>query len=410
MIKFNNEMHKMAAASYSGEGIQQYLAPFKRESPEKLKDRRSITSYDNLIKPIVDSLVDPIFGMGIKRVTEDSILNAYWIDTNRLKDDIKSVMKDVAIGYTLHGNGFLITDNFTEFTSDTKEQQAKDRELPWTRYRDMTELYAYDLDSVDNITSLEFYNGLTENRKQKIIGYDSTNVYKYIVGENTRSIIPHGLTEMPVIALNGIISENPTMKDLCQSNISLFNKQSELRNFERDAAWVILDLPTNNDIDTILLKQFNVMRTDPESSRGLNFVSPDSNVLSGLQSSVELATNNIENQASRMGSVASKTSSQSGEALKMEFLGQSYKLKDLSRKLETIENESVKLVESFVNYVFEYLLEYPLDFVDPAATKSADIDVLQKAVDLVNSMKESGIIIPEELKTYITDQLRLITV
>ncbi len=408
MKLFNNELHVMAAATYSGQGIENYLAPFKREDADKLKDRKAITSYDNLIKPIVDSLIDPIFGMGIERETKDSMLLAYWRDTNRLKDGIDTVMKDVAVGYTLHGNGFLITDNFTEFTTDTVETQAANRELPWTRYRDMTELYAYDTDEVDTIIALEFYNGLNDKDEQRIIGYNDTEVYEYTVDTDDKVAVPHGLSYMPVITLNGTISEIPSMKDLCKSNLSLYNKQSELRNYERDAAWVILDLPTSDDIDSVLLKQFNVMRTDPDSSRGLNYVSPDSNVLSGLQSSVELAQKNIEDQASRMGSVATKTSSQSGEALKMEFLGQSYKLKDLSKQLELTENDMIAVVEDFANTSFVYVLEYPEDFVDPVATKSAEIAVLQDMVNLVNSMKDSGIDVPQELKDYAFDQLKKI--
>lgn len=407
MKKFNNSLHLMARSTYTGENISTYLVKFKRETTDHLKERTKLVSYDNMIKPIVDSLVDPIFAMGVYRETQDSILNKYWLDTNRLKDNIDTIMRDAAIGYTLHGNGFIICDNFSDFIGRTKEEQAELRELPWSRYRDMTELYAYETNEVDTIVSLEFYNGTNEGGDNLIIGYDDTNVYRYTEDEDDMVVVPHGLNYMPVITLDGKISEIPSMKDICTSNISLFNKQSELRNIERESAWVVMDLPSDDDIDTLLLRQFNVMRTDP-NGRGLSFHSPDSSVLIGLQNSVKQAKDNIEDQASRLGSVASKTSTQSGEALKMEFLGQSYKLKALSHKLTAVDEELIKMVSDFANMVFEYETEYPTDFVDPVATKSAEIEVLQKVVTLITSLENTDVSMPMELKTYLESQLKLL--
>ena len=392
MKKFNNADTVKAYAAYTGQNIENYLIQFKRESDENFEIRKQSTNYDNLIKPIVDSLVDPIFSFNITREYNNLLLDVYMQDYNLLKDDYDMLMHEVAVAKTLVGNGFVVTDNVLEIIGKTVAEQAANRELPYSRFKRLSELYQYETNKYGQITVYEFYNGVDEDNNQKIIGYTKDMVYEYVVAKGKKTDYKeykHTLGRIPVVSINGTISETPVMKDLVAANITLYNKQSELRNFERESATIILDLPTTEDIDKILLKQFNIIRTS-EDGRGLSFISPDSNVLRSLQDGVVKAYENIEAQAQRFGSQTIK-SVKSGEALKMEFLGTSYKLKTLSKILESLDKEIISLFYYFINAPFDYDVTYPDEFIDPVTSKENEIKVLNDFANLITTIENIGI-------------------
>ncbi len=403
MIKYNNELNLKVETGYSGKGISKYLVQFPGEKDVIYANRKEYSNYDNKIKDFVNSQSTPIFAMGIERVTSNDLLKAFWKNVDRQGTNINDYMNDVLQNFSINGNAFIIMDNVTEFKYKTAAEQAKHGEHPFCNLRSMSELYQYTMNEDKSFKILEFYNGLNENGQQTYIGYDDTHVYTYTKGKDGKYSDKvereHGLDELPVIALAGVIDSFPPIKDIVDSNIAVYNKNSELRKYERSTTQVILEMPTTDDIDTIGMESFNIFRTNPED-RKLEFLSPDSSALTGLQNSVVLAQNSLRELATNSGSAtAVDQKSSSGVELGYKFLGQSYVLKYNSNFAEAIEAVMIEMFEKFTGSTVAYTLEYPKEFVDSFATKTQEISLLSEMAKVFETLTKAGMDISTKAQT-----------
>jgi len=178
----------------------------------------------------------------------------------------------------------------------------------------------------------------------------------------------------------------------------IMNKTSEYDKASTENAYSILELATDLLIKDIELSSSNIITKPTNSSASSAFLSPDTAILGELNKGIDNLLQQFEKQIDILGAVSVNSSSaSSGVAYAYEFLGKSYEMKRNSKMAEAIE----KLLQVAINDIMSLIsweVEYPTEFIDPAADLNAKLDVLSKYVGL-------GLVIPPEVTTYMQEKL-----
>ena len=121
--------------AYSGGGgfkDGRYLIPHPREDYEKLLNRKELAYYSNFVKPVVDSLTNPIFRKPIARDWEGQshYLSSFLEDVDKLGSSMNRFMKKAARLARLHGSIFIVVDNTAELDKTVAEATQK-RAFPY---------------------------------------------------------------------------------------------------------------------------------------------------------------------------------------------------------------------------------------------------------------------------------------
>ena len=366
MNKYNNEKNLLVESALTGIGVENYLFPFEREID--YEQRKMMSYYSNYMDPIIRSLVIPLFGQPIVRDCSSQDYLDWLTNVDGKGSSIEDFLISVLTSYKAHGNAYIIlevTDN------------------PYLVLKKQTELYAYEHDEDNKLTTIEFINGYDESGRATIIGYNENYIYEYIEGyENKKKILQEDLGIIPVISLNPDIDVYPTMYSISKTCLNIYNLDSEQRDQERTSAFSILEIPNDNPDENVLLKKDSIIYVPTDSSRGSAYISPDANILKTLRESSESLVKRLWELAAQSGVIVNKSSSQSGVAYAYEFIGKNVELTNLARFAENIEYAIADLYKYMMGTEFTFTVEYTKTFAQPVSEVQAQINMLKSATEI----------------------------
>jgi hypothetical protein len=390
LTKYNNTKNLRVAAAYTGKNVEDYLVPYGREYD--FDNRKEVSYYLPIINGVIDSISEPIFANDITREYDENsttgqIYSEFIKDVDKEGTTIDEFIKKAYKQYSLQGNGYIIMDNYEEF-SPTLREQLDNRELPWLKFKKQEELYEYSLDDDNLLVEIVFKNGYYYDGKgikhEKYIGYTNEKYYEFYFKDSNKEIIKekeNSIGIIPIIRLDSNIDDHPKAYDAANTNIAIYNQLSESRDNERSSAFAMLQYPTRDDPDLIEIGNKNVITIDPESSATASYVSPDSAILSTMRESAKETIEFLRLIADQMGAVViDRSSTKSGAAYAFEFLGTQYTLKNGARYCTKLEDKIVILLSLFIGDL-SVEITYDKNFTDPMVDINADLDLYKKAQD-----------------------------
>lgn len=408
-----------------------YLIPHKREL--WYATRRKFSYYVNFVKPIIRSMVEPVFTMEAARQTDSDVLEAFLNNVDNRGTHIQDFTYMAVNVCRRHSICFVVVDNFPEQPAEM-QTALQGRMIPYCYVRKANQLYDYDLDTFGNVNMLMFLEtpatytstgqikDKTQYRKwtrtytelyineNEIVGMQN-QAPKYVPVAGSRK--DHNLGIVPVAVIRDIELEQvadfipePRLYDLARVNHALYNKDSEIRELERNQAFAVFCV--NQDRSTSLSIGTNNVLFYPIGANPPQYVSPDMNILAQLITDRKELREDLYRLAEQNGVVAVQEAS-SGIALAYNFFAHKSILEQTATIAEILENKIVDLVNKWMNMQYEYTVKYSKDFVphgQEARIAMYDKVLLQSPPELMKKkifIEEYKELFPESDPTEIDD-------
>ena len=391
-----------------------YLVPNSREL--FYKKRKELSAYRNFMKPVVDSLLTPVFNKPATRIItdangnklENTMFETFLKDCDNNSSDIQSVVEQATMYARLHGVSFIVMDSFGyDVQPETINEAISSRIMPYIYIRKASDVEAYSHDTFGRIGSILFkeLSVIVEGKPEERF-MEWTELYSRAHRRNKDGkIVPigepviHGLGTIPVIAAYSVAKKNtsdvlvdPPMYDLAKLNCQLYNKDSAIVDLERAQAFSVFYLQSDNG-GNITLGAHNVVFLPMESTMAPGFATPPEGTLRGLVDNAETLKNSIFQIAQQNG-VYGIQEAKSGLAMSYDFYAQEYQLHKTAQIAKYIEDNIARLFKLYTNEEFEYIVKYP-DEYRPGNTNG-----------IIATYKEVlGMGIPEEFKKAIYEKL-----
>ena len=386
-----------------------YLINHQRES--YYDSRREYSSYRNFMRPIIRSLIEPVFTEKAKRVVLDAnqndmsgtLFSGFIDDCDNNGTSLQEFTEDVLTNARLLGCTFVVMDNFPDHSPD-KQTALDNRIYPYLYQVKPQGVKDYSVDKFGKITSITLEDDPLITKH----GFSITKEDRYRLWTDTYSVllkkdnsgtytevearVEHGLGVIPVIPVyigkkksQSDILVDPPMYDLGRLNCSLYNKDSEIRDLERSQAFAIFFLQTEEG-GNVTLGSHNALFLPMETTIPPGFASPDPSIMTTLADSCEKLRESIFMIAEQNG-VQGVRSAKSGIAIQWDFFAVESQLKKTSKVATDFELALSNLFKLYTNEEFEYIVEYPSDF--QPGNQGEVLDTYKKVFDLNP---------PEELK------------
>jgi hypothetical protein len=384
-IRTENIFNFLDNAYYGTGGFRSgdYLIPHKREL--WYDTRKKISYYVNFIKPIIRAMVEPVFIKPAVRVFDDEMLSGFIDDVDNRGTDIQRFTYMATNICRRHSIVFVVVDNFVEQPIDQKTA-IDDRVMPYCYTRRANHLYGYKLDSFGNVNEMVFlecpavYTNGTITEKTKYRRWTKTytqievceNEYAGATGSGKFIAVPgtyreHNLGVVPVIVMRDIEIEQaqdfiptPRMYDIARVNHAIFNKDSEVREIERNQAFAVFCV-NQNKASNLSIGTNNVLFY-PVGSNAPQFVAPPMDVLSQLIADRKELRDDLFRLAEQNGVVAIQDA-KSGIALAYEFFAHESILQQTAKIAESIEEKIAILFGLWVGRDIDYQVNYKSTFV-----------------------------------------------
>jgi len=417
--------YRLTQDAYSGDnGFADGSHLFKYEREEDFEKRKSMASYSNFLKPIVDARVDPVFVEEAKRVYKDNaILDAFIENADNNGTSLQEVIHNATTNTVLLGNDFLIVDNFPEDDIPQTQKEVLDsRKFPYVYSKGITDFIEAEADEFGKLLEITFYYGKYKGEKKTDIGKgeevllyktftENKTSYYYCTGKEYDSSkrveissIEHNLGTIPVVFYNKDVLPFPTYYSMSTIARTIYNEGSEIDDLRRAQAFAILLLPSTNPNgaakDGVVTGTHNAIFFDSAAVNIPSFINPDPNTLKGLIENRSTDEKSLIQSADVLGTtaLANGNSTSSGVAESYKFFGKKYALLESSGIASDLEEPVVALVALYQgNKDFEYSVKYPSSFAPTFAEVQAKIATLQEIIsadvnDFVTAKAESDII------------------
>ena len=359
--------------------------------------RRQLSAYRNFMKPILDSLITPVFNEEAIRTVEGNgaMFETFLEDVSNNGEPIQSFVKQAVTYSRLHGVTFVVMDNYSEEVQpETQNEAIGSRIMPYVYIRQAQDVENYELDMFGNLISITFIeqpvykeNGETEARYRIW-----TNTYSQVLKktkegkyEPAGDLNMHGLGVLPVISLYSIDKQTvnqvlvePPLYDVARLCYQLYNKDSSIIDQERAQAFANFYIQTDNG-GNITLGTHNVIFIPMDTTIPPGYTSPDAGILAGLVDNAEKLKESIFQIAQQNGVYGIKEAS-SGIAMSYDFYAQEYQLKYTAYIATKLENDIADLFKLYTNTDFEYVVTYPEEY-QPGNSK-AIIETYKIALDM----------------------------
>lgn len=405
-VQYQNRNYDFLDDAYSGGGgflTGQYLLRHPREEDAKYGYRQELSYYSNFVKPVVDSLTNPIFRKMIARDWSretNQFIGPFMHDVDRLGSTINRFMKNAARYARLYGSVFIMVDNSREVAGDTLSALGE-RNFPYVYFVKPNQVIEYKSDEYGRLKYIKYktYESCT-----KILGTTSTedeNVWEWwpdhwkltyhdgSVEENENK-----LGFIPMVTLYGTDADlgdflplSPMMS-IARTNLAIFNLCSELRELLRNQAFSILCFPITQDVDINKMREGlnlgtdNMLIYDGNSSKAPFFITPSAEQANLLQNEINRLIEDIYRQANLTG-VASVQQRTSGVARQWDFEQTNQSLADMAENCEIAEREIIKCFCAYLGHEakkLEYKVIYPRDF--GIVDVSGELDKVAQALSL----------------------------
>lgn len=391
--------------SYEGTGGYAdgtYLFPFLRES--FYGQRKQMCSYRNFIRPLINSLIEPVFNAPIVRETNNNLYKKF-IESPDGLSTMDEFSKDVAQLSRLHGTVFIVMDNYLASEMPTTEDEAiSNRILPFVYIQPAFTVSAYTNNKFKQLTSITFYAEILVDGKpyQKYTTWDDMDTTIEIRDGDkliSTEIITHGLGVLPVIQVNSVcqadILPTPQFHDVAKINLAVFNKDSEIRDQERAQAFSIFYMQTDQNSNNTTIGPHNAIMIPADDKITIvpGYASPDSSILTVLMANNKELIDSIYKIAENNGITAVKQAS-SGIAESYRFISKNAQLIKTALLCETFERRLAEVFSAYINQEVELLIRYSRDY-----SPSITIDNIDATIKLLN------LDIPDEVKKTIKKEL-----
>lgn len=389
--------------SYTGGGGYlegTYIIPHPREDTDKLLRRRRLSYYSNFVKPVVDSLTNPIFRKEIARDWGggNNIIGDFQQDVDRFGNTMNSFMKQCCRMAKLYGSVFVFVDNDRTIEAGQKSAIEK-RQYPYLYIIKPENVTNYKCDSSGVIREIEFKCGSTYSKS--FAGYKvmmDTDTWKWTPTDwqVTRhdGVVEKGKNNLgfiPVVPVFGTEHENgdllplSPMISIARTNLTIYNLSSELRELLRNQAFSILcypvteGVPIDKALSSIKVGTNDMLLFDGEVGARPFFIAPEASQAQLLQSEIQRLIDDVYRQAS-LSSVTAVETKASGVAKQWDFENTNQVLADMAENLEVAEKKIMKYWSAYFGEEIDYKVIYPRDFgiVDIAS----ELDNVARALEL----------------------------
>jgi hypothetical protein len=379
-----------------------YLFPFLRES--FYISRKAQAFYRNFIKPIINSLVDPVFGAPIVRTINNNLYNSFILNCDGV-NTLDEFCKDVAILSRLHGNVFVVMDNFTKEEIPLLEKDAiLQRKHPFVYIQPAYTVSEYKTNKLNQLESITFkgcivIDGKTLNKYTTWDSQDTIIVIKDGDKVISTEINTHNLGIVPVLQVNSIdkcdILPTPGFYDVGKLNLAIYNKDSEIRDQERAQAFSIFYMQTDVSNTSVTIGPHNAILIPAGNDITITpgYASPDSSILTVLMANNNALIESLFKIAESNGVVGIKEVS-SGVAESYRFYSQNIQLIKTANLMESFEYRLLELFGKYIGQDIEGIIRYTKEF-SPVISKE----------NIENSIKLLSMEFGPEVKDVIKEQL-----
>jgi hypothetical protein len=384
----NENIFTFMDCAYKGSGgfrTGRYLVPHSREL--FYSARKGFSHYVNFVKPVVRAMVEPCFVDEAKRnYTADVVVDAFIKDVDSKKTPIQRFVHSAMNVCRRHSVVFIVVDNHSTQPIDQKTAVEK-RILPYLYMRKANQLDTYRLDEYGNILEISFIERYEKVdaaghcvQKAQYRMWNLTDTYLYVYDrdstlnveerhqiEVTGSRSKHNLGIVPVVICRDVELEmsddflpDPKLYDIARVNHSIYNKDSEIRELERNQAFAILCVQQDKR-SSLTVGSSNVLFY-PIGANAPQFVAPPMEVLSQLTSNREKLREDLFRLAEQNGIVAVQDA-KSGLALAYEFFAHESVLQETSRIAEKMEEDIIEVFNKWTSKNIEYEVVYRSSFI-----------------------------------------------
>lgn len=366
----------MSHTYYGSDGYRngKYLIPFARES--FYEDRRRTAAYKNLLKPIVDAMIDPVFANEIIRTTNNDLFEKFFNNVDNSGTSFDSFTNMVITHAKLYGFTFVVMDNF-EDTEGSIKDVVKYRRYPYMYEKTPSELYKIDIDEHGRPISIVFYDKVIKVENSKVQTYRKWNneesflFYIKKSGGNDIEVIiesrTHELKSIPVIIVNYFLKNknfselpSPPLYNLAMLVFQLYNKETYVQELEKYQAFSIL-VGQGIDKKALSVGPTNFINVSDGVSNLPEYISPNTENLKVLVSNCDRLKDDIYQEAGQLGVYAVK-GQQSGIAKEWDFRSEEQVLKNVSTASSKFEESVAVLFGLYINTTVTIESKYPEDF------------------------------------------------
>ena len=261
----NIDKYELLDNSYRASGGYEtgdYLIPHPSELATKYERRKKLAYFLNYVRPVVDSLVNPVFKAEPVRENGSSTYHIFEKDIDANNTTLTRFMKKAAIRAKLHGVEFIVVDmeKIEDGAVVTQKDRIDKRMLPYLYLVSPEQVDNWYMDKLGRLVSITYW--VDDNTVQEDGSVKKTREYwtwtkekctKTIEGKEEKFINPIG--EIPIIPVYGTRNDS---KDLipqsdiyaiARTNFALYNACSELRERNRNQGFSILTYPLAEEDD-----------------------------------------------------------------------------------------------------------------------------------------------------------------
>ena len=363
---------KLCQDGYAGHGgfiDGKYLIPYRREEESDFESRQEQAYYLNIMGPMIDSLISPVFTQDILREYNNPLFDPFVEDADGKGASLTLFAKQAVTVANVMGQSFVIMDSFPgDEIPPTQAQQITERKVPFACLKTPLDVYSYESDKFERLVSITFYNGKNADGDQLLIRYDDENITEYCMKEGKEVVIkttPHGLGVIPVIpTMYGDILPIPPTLSLAQTSKALYNQLSELRELSRDSSFSLLVIPGADPKVTIEVGSKNSLFVPKDISNMPDFISPDTKINENQLNEIKFTVESLLSQGELKGASVQKgnMSVKSGVALAFEFHASVTALDDNANAAAALE-EKISEIFGLQTAPFEYTVVYARDYM-----------------------------------------------
>jgi len=396
-IRFIDKYKLVTEAFQGSDGFcdGSYLLPHQREA--FFRDRQVMSYYRNYMKPIVESIVNPVIN-GVTRKTSSDLYNEFLEDVDFKGNSINNNIIDVLTNSRIHGNTFVVMDNFSNQPTILKDAIAS-RTLPYIYIQPAYTVEKYSANKFGNLENISFFEYVTDPDTEKTIKivtyWDSKNtiITKYDGSKKlSEEVKAHGFGVLPVIQVNSTIDKTimpfPPFYDIAKLEYALYNKDSEIRDQERAQAFSVLYVQTDVPQQGISLGPHNVIiiPANEKITMPPGYISPDSSILTTLVANSKELVNAIYRAAQDQGTEVVQRET-SGIAEGYKFVGTANQLKKSAEIAREYETKLVELFNTITNSNTVLELNYKREFYPAIGRGNIDDTLKLLQMDLSDDVK-----------------------
>lgn len=353
-----------------------YLVPHTREL--FYERRKDLAFYKNFVKPIVDAMVVPVFNKPIARKTNNDMFGEFLEDCDTLGTTLQAFMEDALTQCRLHGVTFIVVDNFPQEQQPALVNEAlNDRIFPYVYLKKANQFKEAVLNKAGAIKSITFYNEkikvIIEGKEKEVDSF-----IKYT--ENTTEIIyqdknewkvfetyDHNLGIVPVIPIYSVKRKSknellvePPLYDLAKINLAIYNKDSEIRELERNQGFSIFYMQTDGSGQGVTVGTNNVLILPINTTIPPGFASPDASIQTNLMNYQKDLKEDLFRIAEQHG--VTGVEAKSGIAIQWDFYAHESVLKKTSSIATNAEEMIAWIFGLYIGQDFDYEVHYPYTF------------------------------------------------